>query len=577
MHINVDLSYPRPLCRRKSFIDLNGEWDFYLEDYDVGEKLPRYKSFPKNHLKINVPFCYQSELSGINISTRYDTVWYHRQVKFNCKDNQRVILHIGACDYKTSVYVNSILVGTHLGGYTAFNFDITHALINNVADIVIRVDDSYDVHQPRGKQKWRNENFGCWYQEVTGIWKPVWAEIVEDTYIKSVKLTPNENSLIEAELNLNKTYSGKLVVEVMFDNRVVCSETFEIDGVNIFLNIPLTELHFWSIEEPNCYIVRFKLPNGEQIETLFGYRFINTSNGQILLNGKPIFMRLTLEQGYYKEGIYTFKDETQMIDEIRLIRDSGFNGLRLHQKVEDERFYYLCDILGLIVWSEMPSCYDFDATTKINVKREWTEIINEHYNHPSILVWTPLNESWGVPAIRVDEEQQDFAVELYNLTKSIDKTRLVVSNDGWEHCKTDLVTLHNYLQEPERFKSEFIDVLMDIIKENRPLYKDQIYVPFASKFKYEGQPILIDEFCGIGFNIDQVDNGWGYGDKVDSINAFLQRYDGLVKLVTTCPLLSGWCMTQISDVYQEVNGLFTFNRRSKFPIEELNKINTQKR
>ena len=345
MHINVDLSYPRPLCRRKSFIDLNGEWDFYLEDYDVGEKLPRYKSFPKNHLKINVPFCYQSELSGINISTRYDTVWYHRQVKFNCKDNQRVILHIGACDYKTSVYVNSILVGTHLGGYTAFNFDITHALINNVADIVIRVDDSYDVHQPRGKQKWRNENFGCWYQEVTGIWKPVWAEIVEDTYIKSVKLTPNENSLIEAELNLNKTYSGKLVVEVMFDNRVVCSETFEIDGVNIFLNIPLTELHFWSIEEPNCYIVRFKLPNGEQIETLFGYRFINTSNGQILLNGKPIFMRLTLEQGYYKEGIYTFKDETQMIDEIRLIRDSGFNGLRLHQKVEDERFYYLCDIL----------------------------------------------------------------------------------------------------------------------------------------------------------------------------------------------------------------------------------------
>ena len=572
----LDLSYPRPLCRRSSFIDLNGEWDFLLEESDVGEREPRYKEFPEQHLKINVPFCYQSPLSKVNIQKRYDTVWYQKDVKFVRKENQRVIFHIDASDYITYLYVNNVLVGKHQGGYTAFSFDITPFLKDNFAHIAIRCDDSYNLHQPRGKQKWRDEPFGCWYQEVTGVWKSVWAEVVEDSYIDHFKLTPNRNGSMDVEIYLNKhVLNESLSIKVYYKGREVNQIKEVINGDHLSLNVPLKGIHYWDISSPELYDVEMCLSGGDNVKTIFGYRFINTKDAKIYLNDKELYMRLCLEQGYYKEGIYTFKDNEQLINEVTIIKESGFNGLRMHQKVEDDRFYYLCDLLGLVVWSEMPSSYDFDDDTRINTIREWKEVMWQHYNHPSILVWTPINESWGVPGIRHNKEQHDFLVELYQISKEFDKTRLVVSNDGWEHCITDLVTLHNYIQDPDKFKSYLIDNIMDIVVNNKNIDTMNNFIPWADGFKYEGQPILIDEFCGIGFNVNETNAGWGYGDQVKQADSFLDRYTRLIAAVESSSHIAGWCMTQITDVYQEINGLFTMDRKPKLAIEKFYKANNQ--
>lgn len=572
----IDLSYPRPLCRRDSFINLNGEWDFVFEEGGAGEREPFQKVFPKDCLKINVPYCYQSKLSGINDQRRCDTIWYHRDVRFERKETRRVILHFDASDYLTRVYVNSKLVGEHKGGYTSFEFDITNYLVDNFASIVVRCDDTYNIRQPRGKQKWKDKNFGCWYQEVNGIWKNVWAEIVEDIYIKKVRFTPKKGGVAQLELTLNK-YVKNLSANIEFylGDELAGKKITNIGQKTENIDVLLDKIEFWNLKKPTLYDVKIRLSSGDQISSIFGYRFILTDRGKIYLNDKELFMRLTLEQGYYPDGIYTFKDEKEIIDEIKLIKDAGFNGLRMHQKVEDDRFYYLCDLEGLIVWSEMPSCYEFDEETVENVTREWQEVIAQHYNHPSILVWTPCNESWGVPGIVHNKEQHDFLDNLYDLTKKYDPTRLVVSNDGWEHCKTDLITLHNYIQEPDRYKKEFIDILEDIVINNKPLYNDQSYIPFADGYSYQGQPILIDEFCGIGFNVDKVDDGWGYGNQVKSKEEFYERYGELIRLTSKCSLVAGWCMTQISDVYQEVNGLVTLDRRQKFDFKIINKLNNQ--
>ena len=572
---NIDLNYPRPLCKRTSFINLNGEWDFLLETSDVGEREPRYKEFPKEHLKIKVPFCYQSPESGINIQKRYDTVWYQKNITFDRKNDERVIFHIDAADYLTRLYVNGKLVGIHQGGYTAFSFDITDYLIDNFAHIAIRCDDSYNLHQPRGKQKWREEPFGCWYQEVTGIWKSIWAEVVKDVYIEKFKLTPNRNESVDLELYLNKETCDSLSVNVLYLRKNVGRVVQQINGKSVSVNIPLKEIHYWDFDNPNLYDVEINLGSGDKVNTIFGYRFIETKDRHIYLNNKELYMRLCLEQGYYKEGIYTFKDNEQLLNEVKIIKDSGFNGLRMHQKVEDDRFYYLCDVLGLIVWSELPSPYDFDEDTRENVIREWKEVLWQHYNHPSILVWTPINESWGVPGIRHNKEQQDFLVELYHLTKEFDKTRLVFSNDGWEHCVTDIVTLHNYMQDPDAFKAYLIDNVMDIVINNKNIDTMNNFIPWADGFGYKGQPIMIDEFCGIGFNVTDTNDGWGYGDQVKKTEAFLDRYSRLIKAVESSKEIAGWCMTQITDVYQEINGLFTMDRKPKLPINDIYKANNQ--
>lgn len=579
MEIDLNkLKHPNPLFAREGFIDLNGEWDFLFEQADVGIRAPRYKEFPQGSLKINVPYCYQSELSGINSQDQCETVWYQKDVRFDFEKGRRVLLHFEGSDYRTRVYVNSHLVGEHKGGYTSFCFDITDYLEEGFAHIAVRCDDAYDLHQPRGKQKWRKEPFACWYQEVTGIWKSVYAEIVSPVYVKDFKLTPKEGGIAEIEVALSEQVEKEVEVSFCLGGKEVGLAKGKAKAGLFKGEAKLGEIAYWNIDSPSLYEVKIRVLEekgiADEVSTIFGYRFIEAKDGKILLNGKPLFMRLTLEQGYYPKGIYTFENVDEMIKEAKLIQDLGFNGLRMHQKIEDQRFYYLCDLLGLIVWCEFPSCYDFDEDSVSSVTREWNEVLRQNYNHPSILVWVPCNESWGLPDLSKDKDQQRFLCGLYDLTKAFDPMRLVVSNDGWEHVKSDLVTLHNYAQDPKQFK-EYCDRVMEIVKNNESPELGGLYKTFANGFHYEGQPILFDEFCGIGFDLEKNEEAWGYGEEAEGEEEFLNRYSSLIKTASECPYLAGWCMTQLSDVYQEKNGLVTFARTPKADVKKLKSINEQ--
>lgn len=583
MKKNIDLSYPRPLLKRKNnFISLNGKWNFVFDDDNSGEIKGFYNEFPSNSLTINVPYAYQSKLSGINTQVRHDIIWYNKFVSFDERQlkGNRVILHFEGSDYHTKVFVNKFLVAEHKGGYTRFSADITDALYKNGANIVVECIDTYDTHQPRGKQKYKDEAWGCWYQEINGIWKDVWLEIVKPVHINGLKLTANENKkAIDAIVSIKEiSKSLRLVSEVYFKDQLVSKTEKNINHGDMNVQLPLgNDVHRWDVFEPNLYDVKFTILDKEdsiidEVFSEFGFRTIEVKNRDILLNNKKLFMRLALEQGYYIDGIYTFKDEQEMLDEIKWIKDLGFNGIRMHQKVEDERFYYLCDKEGLIVFCEMPSPYDFDDSTILNMKREWNEVIRQFYNHPAILVWTPINESWGVPEISTNVAQQEFAKDIYHLTKYYDKTRLVISNDGWEHCVGDIITIHNYAQDPKVFK-DLCDNLLDIVTENGRIDQMNTRVSFAKGYSYSGQPILIDEFCGIGYDVKNTKDGWGYGSSTKSEQEFVNRYAAIVDAAQHCKHIAGWCMTQLTDVYIEVNGLLTMERKPKADPELLAKIN----
>lgn len=584
MKNNIDLSYPRPLLKRENnFISLNGPWDFLFDDENNGELKGFYNEFPKNSLTINVPYAYQSLKSGINIQERHDVVWYHKFIAFSDEQlkGNRVILHFEGSDYHTKVFVNKFLVVEHKGGYTRFSADITDAIYKNGANIVVECIDTYDTHQPRGKQKWKDDAWGCWYQEINGIWKEVWVEFVRPVHISNLKLSANDNKkAIDALVSLSQiSKNSSLVAEVYYQNQLVSKVEKNINAPEFSIQIPLgNDVQRWDVFKPNLYDLKFRVLNQEnqvvdEVLSEFGFRTIKAKNRKILLNDKEIFMKLALEQGYYNEGIYTFKDDQEMLDEIKWIKDLGFNGIRMHQKVEDERFYYLCDLEGLIVFCEMPSPYDFNESTVDNLKREWSEVVKQFYNHPSILVWTPINESWGVPEVSTDAVQQSFIIDVYHLTKSIDKTRLVISNDGWEHCVGDIITIHNYVQDPKVFQ-ELCDNLFDIVKSNGRIDPMNTRVSFANGYSYSGQPILIDEFCGIGYDVTNVKDGWGYGNSTKSEQEFVDRYAAIVKAAHNCQYISGFCMTQLTDVYIEVNGLLTMDRKPKTDPKVLHKINS---
>lgn len=566
------LKYPRPTLRRESFISLDGDWSFVFDDKQIGEHEEYFINFPSEHLTIKVPYAYQSKLSGINSQERHDVIWYQKEIKIHVEKEQAAILHFEASDYITKVYVNGKLATTHTGGYERFSVDVAPYIVNDAANIVVECIDTYDTHQPRGKQKWQDKPWGCWYQEINGIWRSVWIEIVNQIHIESIKLTPVEKG-IETLLNFNKN-NGDLRVktEICFKNELI--GCFEFDSNNFI--IPLENTRYWNVDDPNLYDINFIVLKDDKeidsIETQFGYRTIESKNAKFYINGKETFLRLALEQGYYINGIYTFENIDEMIEEVEWIKKLGFNGIRMHQKVEDERFYYLCDLFGVYVWCEMPSCYDFSADMAERVIKEWDEVVRQCYNHPSIIVWTPINESWGVKEIRTSLEEQAFLNHLYKNTKAYDPIRLVVSNDGWEHCTTDIVTLHNYVQDPERFKY-FTENVLQIVKDNSKIDDMNDFIPFANGYEYNGQPIMYDEFCGIGLNLEDLEEGWGYGNSTKTKEQFFNRYKGLIKNAFESPNLAGWCMTQLTDVYIEVNGLLTMDRKPKYDISELKKVN----
>lgn len=584
--------YPRPQFVRENWTNLNGEWKFRFDDENRGEKENWYSGFESGQ-RIRVPFTYETRMSGIGDESRHDHIWYERTVEADGEKLRdcRYIIHFEGCDHLTKLWVNGKFAGCHRGAYERFSFDISELLKDGENKIVVKAEDSFDAQQPRGKQKWLKENFGCWYTQTTGIWKTVWCEYVPLIHLKSVKMTPDLKSCtldVVYEVEAQEQDLGPdLAVEtcIRFGDTVISSSSVGIfrsrttASLDVFSNSSEGMewgIRKWSPEQPDLYDITFTVrKNGavvDEVASYFAMREIRIDGTNILLNGEPLYQRLILDQGYWKDSHLTPPSEEALVEDIDKILMLGYNGVRKHQKTEDERFLYWCDVKGVLVWSEMASAYEFSDHAVEQFTEEWLEIVRQNYNHPCIIVWTPFNESWGISNVRTKREEQSFTEAIYHLTKSIDPHRPVVVNDGWEHTVSDILTLHDYEEAGETLEKRYTTWKNEILGAEKS--HNQMKMALAEGYRYRGQPVMISEFGGIAF--DNGESGWGYGKKAGSKEEFVKRFDSITTAVKKLPYVCGYCYTQVSDVQQEINGLMDAERNFKVEPEIIREINTRK-
>lgn len=574
--------YPRPQFVREQWLNLNGEWSFSFDDNDKGEVEEWFKdkNFPR---QINVPYCYQSDLSGIDDKDKHNIVWYQRDFALpESMAGKEIILNFEAVDYKTKVWVNGQFVGEHKGGHIPFSFNITNALKEEKNKITVRVEDNNERIQPIGKQSWKEDNFLCWYTRTTGIWQTVWLEAVEEFHLDRVKMTPDiDKGQLDVEAYTNNGDNGYLEIEVYLEDELVTKAGIQIKEGKAKLAIDVSSkrrdfrIDYWSPEDPTLYDIKFTLKQEDkvvdEVESYFGMRKISIKDGKILLNNKEYYQKLILDQGYYGDGLLTARSEQDFIDDIKKVKEMGFNGVRKHQKIEDSRFMYWCDKLGLLMWAEMPSAFEFDDRAIDNIVYETKEMIKKHYNHPAVITWALLNESWGINEVHSNEQQQSFADSLYHLTKAMDDTRLILANDGWEHTTSDILTLHEYTEDTELFNKRYQDK-SEAVRGSTSI--TSMKQNFAQGYQYQEEPIMISEFGGIAFAESDSDDedDWGYGDRVSNEEDFLNRFEEITKTIINTDYMSGFCYTQLTDVQQEINGLLDEDHNYKFDPQKIRKV-----
>ncbi len=559
-----------PQFEREDWVSLNGEWNFQI-----------LSPYAKEKRKINVPFCPESKASAVEHKDFIKECEYTFTFNVKTFKNQRVILNFGAVYYKAIVFVNGKEVGEHLGGYTPFSFDITNFVNEGENHLAVKVFSDLTANQPSGKQSRKQHSYGCFYTRTTGIWQPVWLEYLPENHLKYVKYFPNiENcsvdievgSVDEAKINIKVFYNGKQVGEV--DGYLKCKGVYTVN---------LSEKHLWEVGKGRLYNV--EITYGEdKIKSYFGLREVKFEGMDFLLNGKRVFQSFVLDQGYYQDGVYTPKDDNERLCDINNAIELGFNGSRLHQKVFEPRYLYLCDKLGHMVWGEFASWgIKYDNLDALGVfVGEWTKVIERDFNHPSIILWCPLNETWR--DLDDDRKTRDvrFINSVYQVTKALDSTRPCVDVSGGYHGhNTDLYDFHCY-ESYENLK-EYLDNL----SQNGQLEVPLLYDKDEKKCFYtKGLPVNVSEFGGIQFakdkNLSKVSSinegavqsteSWGYGEGATDENAFVERYKNLVELIKSYSEISGFCYTQLYDVEQEENGFFTYDRKPKLSQSAIEKI-----
>ena len=561
--------YPRPDFQRENWLPLNGEWDFSFDE-------------PIFDWKILVPFACETKLSGIHDTSFHNAVWYRRSFSLpEPMHDRQILLHFGAVDYTCRLWVNDQFIREHTGGQCGFSADITDALNASGENIIVLEarDDPADLEMPRGKQYWKPESESIFYTRTTGIWQSVWLEAVSPMHLCSCRITPlfDERSVrfsyalsaapqhvtLTAEITFRGKTAGAVSVtptsargafDWQIDQSALSAWNYQEDLV-------------WTPEQPNLFDVTFRiLEHGcevDAVQSYFGMRKVSIQNGQFLLNNRPYYQKLVLDQGYWPESLLTAPSDEAFIRDIELTKAMGFNGVRKHQKVEDPRYLYHADRMGLLVWGEIGAAYLYSEQYADRIYREWLDVLRRDYNHPCIVVWTPLNESWGVQEIETDPRQQAHSEAMVAITKSMDTTRLVVDNDGWEHTNGDLLTIHDYSPSGEMLRAHLGS--MDAILALRPAQR----ALFVGRHAYAGQPILLSEFGGVKFVPGtEAQHSWGYCE-ADSCAAFAGKLRELFDAVRACPLVDGYCYTQLTDVETEQNGLLTYDRTPKLPLETI--------
>ena len=557
--------HPQPMFKRDNWQNLNGEWLFEFDFGASGAERGLFK--PEKVIeytkRITVPFCPESELSGIGYKDFIPAVWYKRSI--NITEEQlkgRVFLHFGAVDYECDVYINGEKVGNHFGGYSSFTLDITDFLNIGENDLTVNARDNVrSGKQPKGKQSSAFYSQGCDYTRTTGIWQTVWLEFVPTAYIKTAKYYPDtEAAAFDIELTLS--LGGRLTVEALYEGKKVGECTKEVKGRYTRFRLPLSEKHLWEVGKGRLYDLKFTLETENGTDVLYSYaglREVRIDGFKVLINGKSIFQRTVLDQGYYPDGIYTAPSDEALKRDIELSMRLGFNGARLHEKIFEPRFLYHCDKAGYLVWGEHAN-WGLDINNEgglLNFLPEWRETVERDFNHPAIIGWCPFNETWnqfGTTARRILKV-------VYEETKRLDPTRPVIDTSGCYHVITDIYDQHDYDQNHESFRKSYIDY-----NGNEDSFKlwfkdDQIYIP--------NLPFFMSEFGGIKWipeakQNSAADNSWGYGDAPKTEEEFFTRYEGLVAALLEAPNIMGFCYTQLYDVEQEVNGLYTYGREDKF-------------
>jgi hypothetical protein len=565
---------------RDHWFNLNGHWDFAI-DHEAVWTNPDQVTFDR---RIMVPFSPETRLSGVNETGFYRAVWYRREIDVpDLSGGRHLILHFGAVDYAATVWVNGRLAVRHEGGYTPFRTDITELLGGGSrAVIVVRAeDDPQDLTKPRGKQDWQLEPHSIWYPRTSGIWQTVWMERVNATHLRYIRWTPVVERWeigFETRLDGARRTDLRLHVRLEANDRILADDIYSIQADEVHRRIALSDPGIddsrnellWSPNSPILIRAHVRLIDShgalvDEVRSYTALRSIAIQGDRFVLNGRPFPLQMVLDQGYYSESGITAPDDNALRRDVELAKAMGFNGVRKHQKIEDPRYLYWADTLGLLVWEEMPSAYRFTRTSIERLTREWKDVIRRDVSHPCIIAWVPFNESWGVPDLPDSPAQRHYVQALYHLTKTLDPTRPVIGNDGWESVATDIIGIHDYDDNPERIARRYgkEEVSQTLFKRERPGGRLLI----LGEHTHAGLPVILTEFGGIAYSED-VEATWGY-TRCETADDLMQQYCALLSTVRSLPLLAGFCYTQFADTYQEANGLLFADRTPKFNLKQM--------
>jgi beta-galactosidase/beta-glucuronidase len=577
---NRGANHPRKIFCRDKWKSLNGEWDFCFDNKKVNSVPSDVTQWTH---KIKVPFAPETPASGINDQNFHYRCWYKRTFEVE-QTHERLMLHFGAVDYEAHVWVNGQYVGSHEGGHTPFSFDVTNYLNESgEQEVVVRADDDpLDLAKPRGKQDWQKDPHSIWYPRTTGIWQSVWLEEVPNTFIDKFRCTPLlERWEIGCEVFIAGTCQEELELKINLKcgEQLLASDRYLVIHNEVHRRIALSDPGIddfrnellWSPEKPTLIDVDLELWCGnKKIDHVHSYtalRSVTFNRDRFLLNGRPYYMRLVLDQGYWPESFMTPPSVDAIKKDIELVKAAGFNGVRKHQKIEDPEFLYWADRMGLLVWEEMPSAYRFTHESVQRITREWIEVMNRDMNHPCIVVWVPFNESWGVPDLAEKVAHQNCVQALYHLTKTLDPSRLCIGNDGWEALATDIIGVHDYDDQPERLLKKYASSGHQSVTEILNKYRPGGRVITVEGYSHNGQPVMLTEFGGIAFvePDEEIVKAWGYS-AANTSQEFRRRYNDLMNSIHRIELFCGFCYTQFTDTFQEANGLFKADRTPKFPL-----------
>lgn len=574
--------HPKPQFCREAWINLNGRWDFAFDPQLEGIRQKWQENPRAFDRKILVPFCPESKLSGIQYTDFIPAVWYHRTFTVpRAWEGSRVFLHFGGVDYQCRAWVNGSQVGRHYGGSVSFCFEITRALRGGQNSLVVYArDDVRSGVQPSGKQSLRRESHGVFYTRTTGIWQTVCLEVRPESYIQSVRVVPDLDGdrfvLTPVIANGRRGQVFQATLLSAEGRRLASVRSSCGSGVAVTLDVKRPRP--WSPSDPYLYGLRYELLEGrnvvDRVRSYAGLRKFHIEGNRFYLNNKPIFLRLVLDQGFYPDGIWTAPSDRELKADIERSLAVGFNGARLHQKVFEERFHYWADRLGYLTWGEFAdwgSAHSFGNPQGIlNYQREWREVVMRDRNHPSIIAWTPFNET-ARGARANPEAHRRTLQEMYALTAALDPTRPINDSSGYVHVKTDIFTVHDYHQDPDVLKQRYAPVA--------PGAREKVYVNHASlSVPYEGQPYVVDEYGGTFWTKNYTDQpekagsgrgNWAYGKTAEMVE---DQIEALTAVFLRHPHIAGFTYTQLYDIEQEVNGLYTYDRKPKFNLGRLKKI-----